>query len=289
MPSPLKLFSNQLNPKRQIPTGPLAIDKTHPLANALIGCWVPGVMGAVDLTGNTAFALGSAASFQVTSEGPGLHSAGTSSTWGLSGLAPAIYKNWTQLSVYWRGYIAAYPTGGRYLIGMVYDQIGTNPREVAMIQIGAAGSLSIRWDGGGGENQDNFTGTYTAPGVVSVGATWKAPSGTVQAYLNGNKDVGDGFGGAYGTTSTTTLAIAGCHSTQNPSLVGTCSIACFWNRALLASEMALIDKDPYCFLMPAVPKTGLMTAVAAALAHFRKTFSPIGTRVGTRQTIGSDA
>ena len=44
-------FANLLSPKRQVPMGRLQIDWKHPLALDLIGCWVPGVMGGIDVAG----------------------------------------------------------------------------------------------------------------------------------------------------------------------------------------------------------------------------------------------
>ena len=106
MASPLRLFSNQLNPNRQVPLGPVAIDWSNPLADGLIGCWLPGASG-VDIAGKApTLAYGAGAIVQATPEGPGEGVTTSASNTGMTAIVGAPFTNYTALTIYWRGLIA---------------------------------------------------------------------------------------------------------------------------------------------------------------------------------------
>ena len=111
----LKPFQ-RLSPKC-VPNGLLKIDWSHPLATGLIGCWVPGVMFGIDLTGNTPDLVGvpnGAGQLPGTTtcvEGPALQSLSGTLDFGLNGpvTVGGPLTTWTSLTGFWRGLIGRKP------------------------------------------------------------------------------------------------------------------------------------------------------------------------------------
>jgi hypothetical protein len=250
-----------LNPRRSVPQGKLAIDWSHPLVQGLIGCWVPGSMGPIDLTGAVPDLIweinvgsGGQPSLKSTPEGPGLDATKNSGFGNADfhGLAPSTFKTWSNLSVYWRGMIgpsADNPSAGTTLLGVAYDNAAGSPFTVFSLNINTSNVIGMDWNTASTINTvtgitPNFNAINSVGGTLPIG-------GTCNFYWNGVFRSSAAFGASPPQTSvTSTIGIGAYYPNKNQSNSIT-TICCAWNRILSAIEMALVDADPYGFLIPA--------------------------------------
>jgi hypothetical protein len=216
-------------------------------------------------------------------------------------VAPPVYKGWNNFSLYYRG--AQHGTVGcafNYLVYIAYDgSNATSPYEVASIgdltNGGALTTVAQGWnDAGGGEQKSSgvdFTGTLP---LISCLGTFTV-NGSNLIYRNGIQVLSTAWGNSSpaATSATTQIQINGW-TFQPRSASPNCYIACAWNRALSAAEAALLDVDPYCFLIPAegempalylassgAPSGTLATTEAADAAAFTGGFANLGTLATT--------
>jgi hypothetical protein len=246
MGSVLKPFQNLLDPGSfQVPIGRLAIDWTHPLANGLIGCWVPGVMWGIDLVGNAHLAASNTAKTNLSSEGVGYWSQNS----GLYNGSPSSYvMSWNSASLYWRGQLPASDPGTIPSFATVRSQ---NIRDAISIRsladitnVGAGSSNGTTALTAGGVNLTSYLNK-----VISMGATTSVGD-FLKFYLNGV------FQTQAAQTSAPTLADSAIEigSWNAPtSRVGVNITTCmyYWkDRVLTASEMAWLNVAPYDFLIP---------------------------------------
>jgi hypothetical protein len=241
--------------RRMMPNGRLRIDWSHPLANGLIGCWVPGVAGGIDLTGNhpTATTVGSGGKTDVTVEGPGYNFNATTTALKttMTSAAPAVQALITagKFSLYWRGYLAAAGGGFATLFGMQESSSGQLFLVGAFTGSGfnnSAGDVGIQMNRAGSSNAAGATSlTMGAGNLYSICMTYDNGANALNMYLNGTGDSNNPrtvAGGLPTCAGTPTLYVGGdnCGSIMNMGLM--------YSRALSADEMKVLDKDPYCFL-----------------------------------------
>lgn len=261
MASVLRPFTNILNPgSKQVPPGSLRIDWTHQLSKGLIGCWVPGFARGFDLTGQVRQPLvrfTNEPRVETKPEGPGLVSDVQYSN--INGLAPSIYKTWTEFSLYWRGFLPGAPGMNSWPLGVAYDISPLLPPYAlcCIAENNGTGTYNSSWNTGGTITSLAFSRAYSA-GLQSIGLTLVV-NGTVTNYQNGYP-AGTSSYGASGPTSTATsqITINGWWYGPERRVNGACYIACFWNRALSAAEMASIDQNPYRFLLPAESEMSIL-------------------------------
>jgi hypothetical protein len=261
MPSILNPFSNLVAPGNyQMPVGTdLGIDFTNALSNGLIGCWIPGAMGGVDLTGaSPTLKVNPNASFSGTPDGPSLLSTNASGQDSMQATATAPYKYTAAsggLSIYWRGLISAQIVSGANsnICGIAYDNAGGSPYLVAAIspQLGSQyPGMSCLWNTGSitffniGGIVNNFNAMY------SFGATFAGTGGNVVFYNNGVSAGSNAFAGSDPSTSATSQIIIGGDAYAS-SRTSNCltNLCCFWNRALSAGEMMAMHLNPYAFVV----------------------------------------
>ena len=245
-------FANLLSPKRQVPMGRLQIDWKHPLALDLIGCWVPGVMGGIDVAGKAPTLLpGSSQAYKMSPEGPGIYGAANSY---LSAIATLPFKSWTKFTVYFRSYQVSSPdTHGPGYFYLTYNNLSGamgNPYAIAGLGAKNATQWHVFWNTSAATLVES-SGTSIVAGLQSLGATFMV-GGNVIAYSSGAAVQSTNFGvdsaPAYSTTSTISLG----GDIEQPTYANNqiCTIGCAWNRVLSAAEMAWLDQDPYGFLLP---------------------------------------
>jgi hypothetical protein len=236
------------------------IDWTHPLTNGLIGCWVPGLSGPIDLTGQVLDLSQNSSAGNIllttTPDGPALNSlknagAGNATYYGI---APSSFKTWSNLTMFWRGFVG--PSGDTLgnnstIFGIAYDNAVGPPYQVVDLGMTVAVRSFVDWNSGGTYMSGN-SGASIAVNfntMNSIAATFPV-SGTVTQYVNGvSVYSGTSFGGAPNTSATSTICIGsyfsgGAHDYTNTAA----TLACAWNRILSANEVAFLDADPYCFL-----------------------------------------
>lgn len=238
---------------RRLPTGNLSIDWSHPLTRGLIGCFVPGVMGGVNLTAQCPpLAIKTATDTRkVNQEGPCWTS--TADSAGLFGAsAPAAFTTWTQFSLYWRGFFTSYATGNSKIFGVEFNNIGSSPFVVASMGFGGNNvPFVVEW---------NTNGTYTAnvgttltAGFQSLGATFKV-GGNVVAYRNGLVLNTTAFGATAPTNAASSLINFQTSNGNTGNLSASGNVGYVWNRELSAAEVTQLDLDPYAFLVADEPE-----------------------------------
>jgi hypothetical protein len=254
----LRPWPNQLAPSRKVtPPGVSRIDWSHPLAQGLIGAWVPGISGGVDISDlGPNLTFDTSAVVTPTSDGPGLTSTAANS--GMFGTATPAFKSWTEFSIFWRGVLYGVSgTGNCSLAGVSFATPEATPFVIATIidNPSIAGSLALQWNSGGSfANTAASSVNLSTNAVQTAGATFKA-GGNAQLYINGKADVSAAFGASGPTSGATSIVEVGeYHPQAARSMNGTSNVAFFWNRQLSADEMVLLDRDPYCFLVPAEPE-----------------------------------
>lgn len=242
MASVLPPFGNLLAPGIfQVPTGQLTIDYTHPLANGLMLCLVPGVMGGVDLTGNVPLFTATPASV-MGPEGSGLSG-------GINATTPtANYPQFTtphEISLYVRGHVFSVSTTFDGWLGVNYNQPITAPFNIFLLGNNATAGQAWMIFNNGGTQTSGATFNYAA-GPLSAGGTGSVSGNAMITYHNG-LSVGQV---AYGTPNATSTSYV---TAFGPTVTNGITFYCgyMWNRALTPAEMAWIDADPYAFLVPA--------------------------------------
>jgi hypothetical protein len=247
-----------LNPRCSVPIGRLAIDWSHPLANGLLACYVPGAMGGINIAnpGNGDIARDTAAA---PFNGVGVEGAGLTTTVANSGMfafAPVSFKGLGAYSLYYRAFVLGNSSASCSLLGMSYDNAGGSP--YVLVEIGAAGGgttaapLSLGWNVAGTLVSDlAIIPAFTANTIASVGATF-TNNGNVVGYSGGVNRGAAAWGSglpASALTSQIEFNTYGGAATRFSNT--TAFIGCIWSRALSDSEMAQLDADPYGFLIPA--------------------------------------
>lgn len=248
--------ANALWSKNQVPQGDLAIDWTHNLTNGLIGAWVPGAMGGVEITGfgpTLITQIGNVAGtpfIDITPDGPGLRSSGHFGD-GYGATTPPNYRSilGSGLSMFWRGLVLGGGNNYTPVLMISWDNSSGGPAPVMSIGDRAGNSFYLTWNDGTtaqllfGENYPAF------PFFRSWAATFQ--TGAQAIYVNGIQT------GTSALASVPTIGATSETSIQrytSGNLAGTntaCNCAYIWNRVLSAAEMLQLHLDPYGFLVPA--------------------------------------
>ena len=251
----LKPFANVLSPSLQmLPSGSLDIDWTHPIANGLLSCHVPGIMGTIDLvTGQNYLSKDGSPIFGLSRDGPALISNGTN-TGGMSGTAPAALLNLPSISIFLSGYQGGAATQFSHPLGISYDSVPNDPYlYIAFTNNTTANVWQLEFNSGGpGFYQSTSGFTYTQNADISLGGTFNSVSGNAYLYGYGVEKAsltGLTSAAQAGSTARFILMYEASMSTQDTAI--SCNIACFWGRELSHDEMAQLDREPFCFLVPA--------------------------------------
>lgn len=251
-----------------LPRGRVTVHQQHPLARGLLACYAPGIMhGAniADQSGELTFQ--SAADIRGGIEGPGLIS--TASNSGMTGLAPASFKGLNTYSMYYRAQVLGNSSPSVDLIAIAYDNAASSPFDTFGISAHSsgitAGASRIVWGTSSGAASADSRFTTPAVGdVVSWGAIGSVPSGLVQAYRDGfavGSAASTAAASPFSNSATSTICINTYPTTARFSNTIT-FMACIWDRILSAEDWALLDYDPYGFLVS--PNDDLAALEAAA-------------------------
>jgi len=264
------------------------INWTHPLTNGLIGCWVPGLSGPIDLTGQVLDLSQNSSAGNIllttTPDGPALNSlknagAGNATYYGI---APSSLKTWSNLTMFWRGLVGPStdpPSSNSTIFGIAYDNALDAPYQVADIGMNASMQTFVDWNAGG----TYMPGNSATPVAINTGtmnsiaATFPV-GGTVTQYVNGvSVYSGTSFGSAPSTSATSIISI-GSYFISGGATAATATaatLACVWNRILSANEIAFLDADPYCFLTWAEGEWPAIAIAVAAAAITKGSTLPI--------------
>lgn len=275
------------------------VDFGHPLAQGLVGAWVPNPDGLG--TGNGTWGMaevifgqdplidmqaGTPTVKRVTMSGPGL--AGPART--------GVMSSRLRLNagtIFWTGTITANiaGSGAGYLAGTSYNASNSSPFDAMTIIRPSGDSTSIRFGYNDGASPQNVTVAsmiastdYGNP--LSFAATFGVA--TVHGYKNGRQI---GSAARVGTTiaydaATAGFSINGTYRADifsaNPNSITT--LALIWNRELTATDHLLLAVNPFQ-IFDAGRLWASTSAAAAAVAHMRRSIAPFGTRIGARQFL----
>lgn len=247
MASLLQPFATLSTSHKQVPNGPLAVDWTHPLSQGLMACYVPGTNGGQNIAGSGGdLAFGTAASIGVGADGPGLAStSSTASGLSLSGV-PANLRGKTAYSGYYRGYVSSATTDYAPYLRLTSNNTGTEL--FALYCRGFVPSELVLNDSTNGTGEYNISSNST--GFMSHGAS-ALNGGNLYTYNNGNLVTTQAIGTIDAGSSTSILQIGADPVNNNSSFTGTTYIAALWSRQLTHDEQAWLDREPFCFLVPA--------------------------------------
>jgi hypothetical protein len=236
---------------RQKPGGVPVVDVSHPLASHLLACWMPVGGSLVDLTrrGATMGPLGA----PTMGAGPGGIEAQDNTTSGWTATAPDLVRPVSEFSVYWRGRFITNGTQAENppLLACYHNATNAWPSlSWGLIRTSSSNAnLSLFWNNGTVRN-------IIATGVLTTGLEHSlmgtvALGGSGVIYTNGaqaNSAAAAAGSIAYGAAATLRV---GRHITTNNNPGAGFVFGALWGRALTAAEAALMDRDPYGFLIPA--------------------------------------
>ncbi len=251
----LKPFQNLLAPgTKQIPQGRIVVDWSQSITRSMIGCWLPGAAGfdnlglvPVRLSNPTAFG-----GFAPTQHGQGFRSVSTGG--GAFATAPAQFKSWSELTLFWLGMRIGECVGSSAFLAVSYDNAASAPYIVA--QLGYEGSaLQVYWNSAGSPNFTNPTipaGNRANFAMLSIGVVFKVGTNN-RCFSDGIMVNASSAFGASGPTSTatSTIELNGEIATTTRVANHICNTACIWSRALSDEEMRSMHEAPYSFLIPA--------------------------------------
>jgi hypothetical protein len=262
------------------PPAPVRIDRTHPLAQGLVGCWLLADYGSGTLfdsaTGMTqtlhAGAGWGARGFQTTTAGAGSRQA-----------TPLALQLSYPLTVVWRGYqIGPTSPGGGLICCRPHDG-STAPTACYQLGWNATDNKLEFWTNDGTNLVGIEANSGTALDAPAVGTEYQVaatisgrnPSTGVETITlyNGGTTIGSGTMSAAGPIAYGTDTVLGLGEptvgvyTANPNVAH--HLALVYGYALGPAALAWLWQQPYAFLLPPASSVYAMTG----LAHARRTLS----------------
>jgi hypothetical protein len=255
---------------RLLGQGAPVLNSAHPLAQDLLGCYVPSSApggrianlaspGSCDLTSRT----GVAAGLGITPEGPGLAYTGTTAAQA-SGATPATWQKASGQSVFVRALNKGSQVTNKpvYFVGV---GCASSPFNCWAVGVGGAGTaggtaLTLYYN----TTVSTFTGGIvpSAGAMMSAGATFGSGA-AAKLYVNGVQDTLTGsppnVNITYAGAVTTYMGLQGSGDTTNATL----TVGYLWNRVLTAGEMRYLDANPYALLLWPSDRVSLALATLA--------------------------
>lgn len=241
----------RLRDPRSVPSVPVEVDRSHPLARGLVGLVVPGcVAGAVDLCGNSAPLAAAGGALVGSAAGPAYASvAGAQYLGGVAGAALNVAAGGT---LFWAGSVLGAAIGGTYdyatLVSLSYANGSASPYQFYGIQLGGSSLLFASAN----FNLPGSTIAMPTGGVHSMAATFVI-GGAINLYLDA-RNVGTGsWSGGVPTYAATTLTIGGDVSpfpAPGRSSNTASALAAFYDTALAPEEIAWLAQEPFGMLRP---------------------------------------
>ena len=238
----------------RVPTQPVEIDWSHPLANGLIACYVPGgARGAVDLTGiGPLVAIRSGSSIAPSSYGAALGSFATSPG-AFTGTIPSAWKLTTGGTIFSAIELTGTPVASSTIFGLAYNSAGTSPFNDYVLSFNGSAQPNFSYNHGGTFASVQSTGASLGVGRHTVAGSFVVALGGAIAIYQDGAVVKTGTWAAAPPPSYTGggyLQIAGDNSVTSRIINGSTAISLIYNRPLSAAEVAALDRDPFCMLRP---------------------------------------
>jgi hypothetical protein len=251
-------FSRRGFDPRQVPSVPVELDRAHPLANGLVGCWIGGRYD--DLTGN------SPAMVRQSAAGAGPSYRGTA--WSNNATNSAVYSTAgaalkvTTGSMVWTGDIlTTAPADYSPLFCVVPDGSGSAPYTSYWLGVAVTATVYVP-----GPNFLACDGPISGPlvtGPQSIACVF-AGANTTLAKNGTNVYTGTSGNGIPAFTSTSMVAIGGYPTTYPRNPTALTASAMIYNRQL-GDELTWISIEPFAMLRPIQRRRFYLpnTAVAA--------------------------
>jgi hypothetical protein len=258
----------------QVPTQPVEVDWSHPLASGLWGAYIPGgVQPLTNLASGTPLILSTAGSIVQTSRGP----ASTSQFEDFYN-PPAIFGDGAagfEASIFWLGSLINSTNAVTFSQGL-YSNPNATP--YATYGIGANATTPTvlgQWNAQGNYNNPSTSGAL-ALGDQSVGATFVANATTT--YNNGAAALG-GLPGGFGSvnyTATSYFAIGSGNAS------GATSLVLNYLRPLTAQDHEWLNAEPFAMLRLVRRRTYFVPASSGASLSAAGRVAPFSGAIGLR-------
>lgn len=231
------------------------IDFSHPLANGLIGCYLPGISHGANLVG-----AANHLDYDTAPQGESISLEGPAHIFnqansGLLGAATGDFLT-NPISWYWRGVTITANNTSADLCG-VGNASGTSIATGSINHNGA--NLTAFWNHGGTLASFTIGACPAAKTLFSAGCGFPGPGANVTAYLNGvQSGTPTAFGAGAATTSTPRVNIGTLNITKTRFSATDTILAYAWNRMLTADEHLYLHNNPYCFLRTSEKSIGVI-------------------------------
>jgi hypothetical protein len=270
-----------------------AINWNHPLAQGLVACFVINEGGGPlrDLvTGQVVPLVGSGARSMSrigeVLDGSTANDSGAAATaW--DGLKAFNAKEW---SIAYRGLLNASPSAFSQLAGVTHANTDTSSFQAYALEHNNDGTqYRLAWTNGAG-----FENTMQGSPISAWDGTERLVVGAVDGANNRLYEMKHGSplttvatnsqaSGPFDFTATSRLGIGVYVAGIGRNAKGLAQLAYFYNRKLIPADVQMLWISPFGFLQPARQNFGLVAV--ASTAKFRRTLSPIGARIGSRQGV----
>ena len=282
----------------QVPTSPVEIDWSHPLAEGLVCCVIPGV-SLVDLAGSTIFNPGTNPTIGGAPRGPSLYYSATTQT---APYAPVTQKLQLQtVSLVWRGALIGGVASNFGLLGSATGNPGSapaapyNPWEVySSTYSGGIETFGVIAAANGAYGGATFNYPEPLGTAVSVLCAFDMTgTNSVTAYANGTQQSltysNPIPSGTYTYTGSEIIYVGGDWREAGAAT----EQGLIYNRLLGAREAAWLTAEPFAMLRPVRRRTYFVPASSGATfsASIRapRAFASVQFSAGESQTVAAAA
>lgn len=237
--------------------GQLELERTHPRARGLVGCFLPGGGNLANMTGlSPPLRPQSGVKWGANLEGPSTVNVGNDSR-----SMVIVYPNdplalGTTGTLMWRGLLYSSPASG-LLSGMNYGLPNASteysPYVTYSLECSSDGYVGFSYNSGGTLNPA-YAYSPLPIATRSVAVTYVANSGPIAMYMDGLLVKTDTFNGVSGPSYApggNSFNVGGDgNGNLKRSMNGETNATFVWNRALSPAEIASAHRDPYAMLRP---------------------------------------
>ena len=247
----------------QVPTFPVEIDWSHPLAAGLSGVYLPAIV-PFNLVNNSPLAVNTAGSIGGTKWGPGSSAQLTDS------YVPVWQQTATNCCV-WFGNLTSLSANANFFQG-IYAQPDTSPYATYGFSANASnGTIYGQWNTVGSFN--GVDATYSASlGNQCLAVNWVTQE--IGVFVNGALDGGmaGGYGPTYSSTSSWEIGGPGSYT----------AAALNYARDLPPSLLAWLASEPFAMLRPVRRRTYFVPASSGASLSVAGRVAPFVASVGLK-------
>lgn len=251
-----------------VPRGLLRLDRTHPLAQGLVACYVPGAAnGPIDLTGNgPLLTYAAAAKIAAGPRGPGLLSTANDSDLNVPAASfPSAWALTTQGSMFWAADLLGAPSNQPTFFAIPFNAGYSAPEiNLALAQDFTSNHTSFLY-GPSGAGLFTAVASGNTPGTAtkSVGASFIV-GGAIALYENGVSTASATWSGAAPSFASSPILTIGADIGGGDYANGTSIAAYLYNVPLSAAMFAWLSAEPFAMLVPATRRSRVFLSSGGA-------------------------